>query len=269
LQVTHQVQLQNQQLYTEVSDHIMQGSAYYSTADVSPLIPSLENVLSPSSQLDGATFQTGQDTVVRAQFLNNGALANSQDGNFRAASNDWPVFALSHDLGTVDTVPSRTLVYSIGHSRDPSIVMRRPGNVMQARSSYFWTQYSDIHAVVCSSRLVRWSHKVDADLQISDFLNDYTNALSRANTLDAQVQSDAGKISTNYAGLAALSLRQALGATEITVSKVCLTVFFGQRQGLMAFSDLVWRLEHERCPHVHEGDLFRRSMCSHVCDLRC
>jgi hypothetical protein len=226
-------------------------------------------VLSSSSQLDGATFQTGQDTVVRAQFLNDGALANSQDGNFRAASNDWPVLALSHDLGTVDTVPSRTLVYSIGHSRDPSIVMRRPGNVMQARSSYFWTQYSDIHAVVCSSRLVRWSHKVDADLQISDFLNDYTNALSRANTLDAQVQSDAGKISTNYAGLAALSLRQALGATEITVSKVCLTVFFGQRQGLMAFSDLVWRLEHERCPHVHEGDLFRRSMCSHVCDLRC
>jgi hypothetical protein len=54
---------------------------------------------------------------------------------------------------------------------------------------------------------------------ISDFLTDYPNAVSRANTLDAQVQSDAGKISTNYAALTALSLRQAMGATEITISK--------------------------------------------------
>lgn len=56
-------------------------------------------------------------------------------------------------------------------------------------------------------------------LQISSFLGDYSNALSRANALDAQIQSDASKISSNYAGLVALSVRQTFGAMEITVSK--------------------------------------------------
>lgn len=46
----------------------------------------------------GVTFQTGQDTLVRGQFINNGKLANTQDTNFRAINNDWPVFALSKDL---------------------------------------------------------------------------------------------------------------------------------------------------------------------------
>jgi hypothetical protein len=55
--------------------------------------------------------------------------------------------------------------------------------------------------------------------QISAFLSDYSAALGRANTFDAKVQSDASKISTNYAGIVALSIRQAVGATEITISK--------------------------------------------------
>ena len=55
--------------------------------------------------------------------------------------------------------------------------------------------------------------------QISTFLNDYANALARAKAFDAQVKSDATKISTDYASVVALSIRQAFGATEITVSK--------------------------------------------------
>lgn len=42
-----------------------------------------------SLQTLGMTYQTGQDTVVRAQFIANGQLANTQDGNFRAVNNDW------------------------------------------------------------------------------------------------------------------------------------------------------------------------------------
>ena len=44
------------------------------------------------------TFQTGEDTVVRAQFINNGVLLNTEDSNFRAINDDWPVFAVSKDL---------------------------------------------------------------------------------------------------------------------------------------------------------------------------
>ena len=51
------------------------------------------------------------------------------------------------------------------------------------------------------------------------FLEDYPNAVARANAFDAQVKSDASKISTDYASIVALSIRQAFGAIEITVRK--------------------------------------------------
>jgi len=43
----------------------------------------------------GMTYQSGQDTVVRGNFLNNGVLPNTQDSNYRAINNDYPVFAFS------------------------------------------------------------------------------------------------------------------------------------------------------------------------------
>ena len=55
--------------------------------------------------------------------------------------------------------------------------------------------------------------------QISTFVNDYTNALARANAFDAKVKADASAISSDYADIVALSIRQTLGACEITVSK--------------------------------------------------
>lgn len=55
--------------------------------------------------------------------------------------------------------------------------------------------------------------------QISSFLGDFSGALTRSNTFDNQVNSDASKISADYASIVALSIRQALGATEITISK--------------------------------------------------
>lgn len=72
---------------------------------------------------------------------------------------------------------------------------------MQARSNYFWSTYATVDAAIAA------------------FLPDYANALSRANTFDAKVQTDASKISADYASIVALSIRQALGATEITISK--------------------------------------------------
>jgi hypothetical protein len=50
-------------------------------------------------------------------------------------------------------------------------------------------------------------------------MNDYSNALSTANALDSKIQSDASQISSDYADLVALSVRQAFGATEVTAGK--------------------------------------------------
>ncbi|KAJ4001761.1 hypothetical protein F5050DRAFT_1721221 [Lentinula boryana] len=181
--LTHQVQLTSPTVYGEVSDHTQYGSAFYSTP----------NTVS-------ATYQTGQDIIVRAQFINNGVLANTQDTNFRAVSNDWPVFGLAHNLGSVGSTASAPVVYSVGHIRDPALEYVVVGGT-QARSVYFWSEYS-----------------TPADV-ISEFLGDYNAALTRANTFDAKVQSDASAISTEYAGIVALSVRQSLGANEITISK--------------------------------------------------
>ncbi|KAF9523492.1 DUF1793-domain-containing protein [Crepidotus variabilis] len=181
--LTHKVQLANQAAFSEVNDHSQYGSAYYST---------------PNSV--GATYQTGGDATVRAQFINNGKLPNSQDTNFRAINNNWPVFALAHDLGSISS-KTTPVIFSVGHVRDPAIRYIVAGGGVQLRSSYFWSQYSSVPTL------------------ISAFLGDYNNALSRAQAFDSKVQSDASKISADYAAIVALSIRQSLGSTEITISK--------------------------------------------------
>ncbi|KAG2056314.1 DUF1793-domain-containing protein [Suillus hirtellus] len=182
--LTHQVMLENQELYTEHNDHIQHGAAYYSTQNSSSV-----------------TYQTGQDAIVRAQFITNGVLANTEDINFRAVSNDWPVFAFAHDLGTVSTTASVPVIYTVGRVRDPAIQYIVANDVYQPRSIYFWSAYSSV-----------------ADL-ISDFVGDYFAALGRAQAFDRKVQSDASAISSNYAAVVALSVRQAFGALEFTLSK--------------------------------------------------
>ncbi|KZT74313.1 DUF1793-domain-containing protein [Daedalea quercina L-15889] len=181
--IFHQVQLAAQAEYSEIDDRIQQGSGYYATLNT-----------------DGVTYQTGEDTVVRAQFISNGELANTEDTNFRAVSDDWPVFALAHDLGTVSGT-SDTVVYAVGHVRDPAIQYIIADDQLQPRNLYFWSQFSTVN-----------------DL-LSTFLGDYEGALVRATAFDAQVKSDASSISSDYADWVALAVRQAFGAIEFTVSK--------------------------------------------------
>ncbi|EJF60361.1 hypothetical protein DICSQDRAFT_137441 [Dichomitus squalens LYAD-421 SS1] len=180
--LSHEVKLDTQTTYTKINDRIQQGSAFHSTLNTA-----------------GATFQTGEDVVVRAQFATNGTLLNTQDTSFRAVSDRWPVFAFAHDLGAVASATT-PVVYSIGHVRDPVVQYIIMNADTQARSSYFWARFASIGDAILT------------------FLNDYPNALARANVFDAQVKSDASKISADYASLVALSIRQVFGATEITVT---------------------------------------------------
>lgn len=165
------------------------------------------------------TYQTGADATVRAEFIANGKLPDTQDTSFRAVSDNWPVFALAHSLGSVSTA-SDPVLYSIGHVRDPAIEYIVANGALQSRSAYFWSAYSSVPALV-SDRLQGRLHCSDnfPRSKISDFLGDYSAALSRANTFDEKVNTDASKISSDYASIVALSIRQAFAATEITISK--------------------------------------------------
>ncbi|KAJ7671625.1 hypothetical protein DFH06DRAFT_1320412 [Mycena polygramma] len=182
---THQVQLAQ----TDFGEFSNQGQTQYGSVYFSCI------------NANALSYQTGPATVVRAQYIKNAALANTKDTNFRAVSNDWPVFAFAHTI-TVGTTVSTPVKFTIGQVRDPAVECIVAGNVYQKRSYYWWSTYS-----------------TSPPWFISDFINSYPTALDTANTFDAKVQSDASAISTQYAGIAALAVRQDFGATELTISK--------------------------------------------------
>ncbi|KAH8101093.1 DUF1793-domain-containing protein, partial [Cristinia sonorae] len=181
--LTHQIQLADQHLLVEEHDMIQYGSAYFSTG-----------------QVQGLTYQTGEDVKVRTQFINNAKLLNSEDSQFRAVSDHWPVFALSWDLGPVTDTPN-VVVAAIGHVRDPAVRFTKGGGITQDRSLYFWSQFSTVN---------------DA---LAFFLNFQGVSFAHANAIDSQINSQAQQVSSDYAAVLAMSLRQAFAGTELTISK--------------------------------------------------
>lgn len=133
-------------------------------------------------------------------------------------SNNWPVFAYAHNLGTVSAATT-PVVIAVGHARDPAIEYIIAKGALQARSLYFFSQYSSVTAAVRVVLFMVRGTRMLMLSQITAFLGDYSAALTRAKAFDAKVQSDASAISTDYASIVALSIRQAFGATEITISK--------------------------------------------------
>lgn len=54
---------------------------------------------------------------------------------------------------------------------------------------------------------------------ISAFHADFKSAMERANKLDQKIREDAEKISSDYADIVELSIRQAFAATELTIAE--------------------------------------------------
>ena len=104
-------------------------------------------------QTSGTTYQTGQDTVVRGQFIQSGVLANTEDVKFRAISDNWPVFAFAHNLGTV-SVATDPVIFTVGHVRDPAVQYIVTGGALQDRSVYFQSQFSSVADAVSILRVV-------------------------------------------------------------------------------------------------------------------
>ena len=169
------VQLQNQQPLTEQG----QLAAWGNVAWVTPAAPNL-------------TYQSGQDIVVRGQFVNHATLTNSNDTSYRAISDNWPVFAFSADLGQVSR-QAVTMPLSVGQVRTPAVSYL--GNSLQP----LWTTY-----------FPSWHHMAGF------FHSGLTAASKRVDSLDAKIKADAqGTGGTAYTGLCAISLRQAYGGTEL------------------------------------------------------
>jgi Domain of unknown function (DUF5127)/Domain of unknown function (DUF4965)/Domain of unknown function (DUF1793)/Domain of unknown function (DUF4964) len=138
------------------------------------------------------SYQSGQDVVVRAQFVDHGVLADTSDTSYRAISDNWPVFGFCADLGQVGG-QTASVPLIIGQVRTPAVSYL--GQSLQPLWASHFTGWPDMAAF---------------------FLADLPAARQRASTLDARITRDAQAAGgTSYAGLCALALRQAYGGTEL------------------------------------------------------
>ncbi|CAM0136248.1 unnamed protein product [Umbelopsis sp. WA50703] len=143
-----------------------------------------------------AKYASGQDIVIRNSFISSGTLGNTNDGNFRCVSCDWPVFAFTYSLGTVTSTTSAAVEYVVGHVRPQNI------QFLGTAKNAYWMNY--------------WSNAND---MINFFYGDLSTAQSRANALDTKVLTDAyNNGGQAHADILAFSLRQAYGGTELSGS---------------------------------------------------
>ncbi|TFK38776.1 hypothetical protein BDQ12DRAFT_683316 [Crucibulum laeve] len=180
--VLHQMQRTSMQPMVETNEMAEDGTVYYSMA-----------------KRPDMTWQTGTDVSLRGRFTGGSLLQNIQDTNFRTISPNWPVLAFAVDLGNI-TQTSTPLVWAIGVVRDP-LVRYVKGTGVEVRSSYFRAKYDSINAA------------------LDDFLADFDNAKTRALTLDNKIMSDGAAVSTQYADLLAISLRQTMASMDITIGR--------------------------------------------------
>jgi hypothetical protein len=163
------------------------------------------------------TYKVATDNVSRGMFGYYGVLDNQTDTNFRAISAELPVFAISWDLGFITT--QAPLVWTIGYTTDPAINYTDPsGNPMTKRSPYYKSQYSDDEPLVSVGfhLAMMWAMSHN-HLQIVDFLNDYTNASSRAQQLDTKILKDAASVPGPLGDLVSLAIAQVYGSTQLTI----------------------------------------------------
>ncbi|EUC29373.1 hypothetical protein COCCADRAFT_106682 [Bipolaris zeicola 26-R-13] len=175
----HKVWKQNQQTFSEVNDRAEWGNWYYGTQSV-----------------EGLTYMSGADVKVRETFNNSGKLDNSQDSNFRAINDQWPVFAYSLDFQKVGS-EAKNQLFTIGVCQDDAIQFLGAGGLTTLPS--LWKSYfaDDLSA-------------------LSFFYNDYSESTKLSTELDDQISSDSKAAGgDDYAILTTLAARQAFGATQL------------------------------------------------------
>ena len=175
----HNVFRQTQQLFSEVNDQAEWGNWYWSTASA-----------------DSLSYQSGADATVRGQFQNNGTLANTQDTNYRAINDDYPVFGFANDLGSI--TGSVSTLYTIGLYQEQAVQFDGAQGNVSVNS--LWTAF--------------YPEATDA---LDFFYADYSNAVTTTDAYDSQVASDATAAGgQDLVTVTSLAARQAFAGTQLT-----------------------------------------------------
>ncbi|KAL9095583.1 MAG: hypothetical protein Q9165_002015 [Trypethelium subeluteriae] len=174
----HQVFRQTQLEFSEVSDQAEWGNWYWAT-----------------QQSNALSYQSGIDNNVRTQFKNNGTLADTQDTNYRAINDNYPVFGFASALGSV--TGSVSTLYTIGLCQQQGVQFLGKDGVQPVPS--LWTSY--------------FGSDTDA---LDFFYGDYGTATSTSSALDAKIASDASAVGgQELVTVTSLAARQAFGGTEL------------------------------------------------------
>ena len=134
----HKFYRQTQLLFSEVAEQSEYGNWYWATDNVESL-----------------THQSGSDVQVRSAFRNTGALANTNDNNFRAINDAYPTFGFAVGLGKVGSASVSTL-FTLGLAQEQSIQFDGAnGNVSLPTlwTSYYATELDAVSLYSCPSGL--------------------------------------------------------------------------------------------------------------------
>ena len=159
------------------------------------------------------TYQVGSADDVRSEFINEGQLADSIDGQYRPINERTPVFAFAHHIGNVskydanqEYVPNyskfnHSVVFTIGYAQDPLVQFVSP--------------------IGMKEYLPLWKSYFSTALEMIYFhYQDYSYLVKVSRKLDTQIEDDAYKVSkdSNYGAIVALSARQAIGGIVLAES---------------------------------------------------
>ncbi|KAL4912381.1 hypothetical protein BDW62DRAFT_21051 [Aspergillus aurantiobrunneus] len=175
----HRVHRQTPLLFSEQRDQAEWGDWYWATDSAA-----------------GLTYQAGADVDVRGSFASNGRLGNTNDADYRAISNNWPVFGFAHDLGSIES--STGVLFSIGLTQSEAIQYTGSSDTLTPVPS-LWTSY--------------FNTALDA---LDFFHHDYQEANSLSSDLDERIARDSiAAAGQDYLTITSLSIRQAFAATQL------------------------------------------------------
>ncbi|KAH0258916.1 DUF1793-domain-containing protein, partial [Aureobasidium melanogenum] len=180
----HRFYRQDQQLFTENSDQASWGDWIY------------------ACNHDGMTYSNGGiDVDVRGAFIDNGTLDNDLNTDYRAISDQWPVFAFALDLGDVGSSPVSAL-FTLTLAQEQAIQFEYEKQKVEQLPP-LWTSY----------------FPSELDL-VSFFYNDWTNAQTTARSIDNKVATDSlANAGQDYLTITSLAVRQVFATTQLAGSQ--------------------------------------------------
>jgi hypothetical protein len=97
--------------------------------------------------LNGVNYTIAGSETARRYFIANGTLNNTEDPLDRPINDNFPVFAISRDLGAIQ-VTQAPVVWAVGYTTDPAVnYTDLSGAPPTSRSLYYKTKYSSDEAL--------------------------------------------------------------------------------------------------------------------------